>query len=144
MGKLKHGASRRTTGETVTYRRWKDMKTRVRRQPQYVSKGITVCERWQTFPPFLADLGECPPGYSLERLDNDGHYCPENCCWIPRSEQAKHTSKCHPLTYQGRTQTMNDWARELGVPHQRISKRLKRGWSVERALGQPARKWKRD
>ena len=63
------------------------MRHRCRRDPNYVERGITVCERWNDFTLFLEDMGEKPAGLSIERVVNDSHYCPTNCVWANRSTQ---------------------------------------------------------
>ena len=90
----------RTHGQhgTPTYNIWKGMRDRINRKKHkdyihYGGRGIRYCERWEDYTAFLADLGECPPGYSLERVDVNGDYCPENCCWIPFNEQMKNTRR---------------------------------------------------
>lgn len=87
--KTKHGMSR-----TRTYHSWEAMKARstnpkLRCAYRYVLRGITCCDRWmQSFENFLEDMGECPPGLTLERIDNDKGYCPENCRWDTYKAQA--------------------------------------------------------
>ena len=56
----------------------------------YGARGITMCDAWSaSFEAFLADMGPCPPGYTLERKDVNGNYEPDNCCWIPAADQSK-------------------------------------------------------
>jgi hypothetical protein len=94
MGKaktLRHGASRRGDRKKV-YGVWATMRARCRYPSQqsyhlYGARGITVCERWQLFDNFYADMGDPPPGYSLDRIDPDGNYEPSNCRWATSKEQ---------------------------------------------------------
>lgn len=83
-----------STQETLTYQRWISMKARVRsKHPDtyrhYGAKGIQVCDRWlNSFENFLEDMGECPTGLTLDRIDSDGHYEPGNCRWADYKTQA--------------------------------------------------------
>lgn len=104
---------------------------------RYGGRGITVCERWLKFQNFLADMGERPAGRTLERRDNNGPYLKENCRWATAAEQSRNTRRNRFMTYQGRTLCVTDWAKELGMPRERLKARLESGWTVERALGTP-------
>lgn len=119
---------------TLTYRRWTDMKQRVRRNPNY--KNIQICDRWTSFEYFVKDMGECPIGYSLERLDNTGGYEPANCTWIPIPDQAKNTRRSLRFCHQGEVQPVKEWCRRLNLNEYTVYSRINRGgWSIGQALG---------
>ena len=103
----------------------------------YRDRGITVCARWQeSFENFLADMGARPtPKHTLERIDNDRGYGPDNCCWATRFEQMKNTRTTVMVEYGGRRLCISEWARETGIKIGTISSRLQRGWPPGRALG---------
>ena len=123
-----------------TYNCWRNMKARCsnpnnHKWPVYGGRGISVCERWQTFSSFYADMGDCPEGHSIERIDNDGNYEPSNCRWANSIDQMNNQSTNTLLTHNGKTQTLSQWAREVGIHHTTILQRINRGgWSVDRAL----------
>lgn len=134
-----HGESR-----SVEYGIWQGMLERCYRPgsqayANYGGRGITVCDRWRSsFEAFLADMGRRPsPDHSVDRKDNDGPYSPDNCRWATQVEQANNTRANHLVTAHGRTQTIAQWARELGIGWNAIGERLKAGWSPEEAVSTP-------
>lgn len=106
----------------------------------YGGRGITVCERWlNSFTNFLADMGEPPEGRTLDRIDNEGDYEPGNCRWATQRDQVRNRRTTRNLTFDGRTQSIAAWATELDLTYGTIRDRLRRGWSVDRALTQGVR-----
>lgn len=129
---------------------WNNMKQRCSNAarddyPLYGGRGITVCPEWAGFPAFLAWAME--NGYedhlTLDRIDTDGPYCPENCRWATKKEQANNRRSNRVLTLDGRTQSMTQWAEELGIDASTLWRRLHYGWPVERALTEPVHTEKR-
>jgi hypothetical protein len=110
--------------------------------PDYGGRGIIVCDRWLSFENFYADMGSRPSlEHSVDRKDNGGNYCPENCYWATKVQQNNNTRRNRFLTHNGKTQTVSQWAREIGISittlHQRI---FICKWTVEKALTTPVRK----
>jgi hypothetical protein len=130
--------------ETPTYIIWNGMIARCCR-PQsrgyqwYGARGIDVCERWLTFENFLHDMGDRPPGMTLERRDNDRGYAPDNCYWATRQQQANNTRRNRYLIIAGERKSLATAAAESGIPYSRLKKRLDLGWSIEEALSAPLR-----
>lgn len=104
---------------------------------RYGGRGIKVCKRWNSVHLFFEDMGHPPEGKTLGRKNNDGDYEPANCRWETQEQQNNNTCRSRYVTWQGRTQTIKSWAEELDLEPRRISERLRRGWSVERALTVP-------
>lgn len=135
---FKHGSH-----ETRIYGRWEGMIQRCTNPKatgysNYGGRGITVCERWRDFRNFLADMGEPPPRMTLERIDNNGDYCPENCRWGTHKQQHNNKRVNHRITYNGETATMKQMAEKYGINYGALCNRIKRaGWTVDRALTQP-------
>jgi hypothetical protein len=90
---------------------------------RYGGRGIKVCERWEDFETFAKDMGQRPAGATLERIENDGHYCPSNCRWATRQEQARNRSSNRIISFRGRSQTLAAWSEELGLSKNTVSYR---------------------
>lgn len=108
----------------------------------YGGRGITVCERWRNFAYFLQDMGEPPEGGTLDRIDNDGPYSPENCRWATTKQQCNNRRSSVWLSFNGETRTEAEWADLMGIHKGTLWNRLNRGWTVERALTTPPRRTK--
>ena len=132
---------RHTAGRVVSriYSIWNNMKRRCYnpKSPNYSyygGRGITVCDSWHVFENFLADMGEPPSGMTLERIENNVGYCRENCRWATKSEQANNRRSNRILEFDGKSQTMAQWAEETGIKWDTLYNRLRSGWPIERVL----------
>lgn len=131
----RHGAS-----NTPEYRAWLNMRRRCydKNQPYYKhygKRGIRVCKRWLKFKNFLKDMGNMPaPNYTLERKKVNGNYQKSNCRWATQAEQTRNKRNSRKLTFEGRTQTITEWARELKMQRKTISFRLNKGYSIAQAF----------
>ena len=109
------------------------------RYGSYGARGIRVCDRWSCFRLFAEDVGNRPDGMTLNRIDNDGDYSPENCEWATYETQAQNRRDNSNLTFNGQTLCITEWARRLGVSREALRNRIQRGWSVEDAICRPFR-----
>lgn len=147
-GAQRHGGS----GERL-YRVWGDMRNRCYDKNRkcyhsYGGRGIRVCDEWlhdySAFRDWAMSTGYDPnaePGEcTLDRIDNDGDYSPGNCRWVPMDVQRLNKQNTWRLEYKGRILTLHDAAKVAGITENTIRDRIKRGWSVERAIEQPARR----
>lgn len=139
--KCKHGHSK-LGGVTKTYMAWASMKKRCSnpnhsRYKNYGGRGIKVCKRWMEFTGFLEDMGESPEGMSIDRVDNDKDYSPDNCRWTTLERQANNRTDNVYLVYDGRKQSLADWARDLGFNRFTLKSRINLGWSAEKVLTTP-------
>lgn len=146
-GKRKPHLGTHNMSGTPEYKIWKGMNRRCyeparREYPRYGGRGIKVCEAWRkSFEAFYWDMGPRPSAsHSLDRLDVDGDYTPENCQWATHNEQARNKRNNRLVTAFGETKTITEWCHERGLTLQQFHKRVNvRGWPVERALIEPIR-----
>lgn len=143
---LKSGVLRRRHGMTNSPENyaWRHMLSRCRNPKNknfadYGGRGIEV--RYVSFQEFLDDLGPRPaPGYTVDRLNVNGHYEPGNCRWATRLEQGEHKRNNTYITHNGRTLHLSAWARDIGISKDTLRQRISRyGWSVDRALTTPVK-----
>lgn len=128
--------------KTPTYGTWCCLRNRCLKPtdpsyPRYGGRGITVCERWKVFENFLADMGEKPAGMTIERIDNDKGYEPENCRWADRTEQARNRRSNVILMVRGDEMLALDFIRRFGLDRKRTYWRLKRGDTPDQILENP-------
>lgn len=134
---ITHGYSK-----TRIYKIWKGMKKRCNNQNSsvykfYGGRGISVCNEWmQSFELFYA--WSIANGYkenlSIDRIDVNGNYCPDNCRWVDVETQHTNTRRNHMITIDGKTKILRDWSIESGVPASTIIRRLKDGWLEKDAV----------
>lgn len=138
----KHSA---TTGRVnkSEYVSWTEMKSRCTNPKAsffsyYGGRGIKVCDRWMnSFTAFMEDMGEKPsPSHTLDRIDSNGDYTPENCRWATRKEQLRNTSRTVLIEFRGEVKCRTDWAASLGMSAHTLRYRI-REWGIERAMTTP-------
>jgi len=137
-----HGAIR-----TATWNSWQAARQRCHNPsnhnyPNYGGRGILFDSRWDNFAVFLADMGERPDETTLDRVDTNGPYSPENCRWSTYRQQGNNRRDNRTLTVDGVTRTIAEWAYSVGMARGVLYNRIDAGWDVERALTTPTRKMK--
>lgn len=128
IGGYKHGGK-----GTPAYQSWKNMRARCNNvnHPRYMDwggRGIKVCDRWDYFANFWADMGHKPDGHTLERVDNNGHYGPDNCVWASIKTQ---NSNQRPRKDRRQLSgvPLTEISIETGVPYSTLVSRQSKGWS---------------
>lgn len=126
------------------YKIWENMKTRCTNPKNemyryYGGRGIFVCDSWKhSFAEFYKDMGKCPPGMSIDRIDNNGDYKPENCRWADTETQRNNRSNNNLITYQDKTLSIAQWSRNIGISSGTLRGRIKTSkWPIEKALTTP-------
>lgn len=121
---------------------WSGMLKRCRGTNKYYGgRGISVCNRWrESFSNFLSDMGRRPsPKHSLDRIDNNKGYFPQNCRWATPQEQARNKSNNRRIVVRGKTKTLIEWEELSGISTVNIDARIRRGWSTYKAISTPVR-----
>lgn len=127
---------------TTTYHSWQAMLQRCR-DPNckdfkwYGARGVRVCKRWSNFRNFYADMGERPPGTSLDRTTGSRVYSKRTCRWANKFEQKHNRNDNIQLKFRNKTQPLAVWARELNMNFETLRHRLIRGWTPRRTLSTP-------
>jgi hypothetical protein len=128
------------------YQVWRGMMKRCydpewKNYEDYGGRGIKVCKQWHDVRSFISDMdNDYKQTLMLERRDNSADYSPDNCTWATPLEQANNKRNNRVITFNGKTQTLQQWSRETGIHYRTINSRLDlMGWPVEKALTTPPR-----
>ena len=141
-----HGFGRRSAKRLPEYSAWMDMRSRCNNPKNmayhlYGGRGITICSRWDDFMNFLIDIGMRPSNkHSLDRIDVNGPYSPENCRWVLREIQDNNKQNTRTITWNGEPLSMAQWERRLGLTKGVLHLRLKMGWLLDRAMTEPVQR----
>lgn len=135
-----HGNTTHGKFGTQIYRVWSNMLTRCTnpnhtQYKDYGGRGIKPCEEWLKFENFYADMGEIPPGMTLERRENDKGYSKNNCVWATQQQQSVNRRNNRVIEYQGVKKTLTQWAKDTGIPKSTLHNRIVVfGWELNRAF----------
>jgi hypothetical protein len=134
-----HGLSR-----TPAYSSWVAMMHRCHDPassafPSYGGRGVAVCQEWHDFANFYGDMGDRPPGHTLDRIDNGRGYEPGNCRWADKYTQSINRCTTIWLSAAGVSRPLVEWAARIGADPQVIYQRLRRGWPEEKSATTPLR-----
>ena len=149
IGNFKHGGRKERL-----YSVWQSMKSRCLNRNdtfyyRYGGRGIRVCDDWldyEKFRTWALSSGYDPNSEyrkcTLDRIENDGSYCPENCRWVAQKIQNNNRSSNHIVTNgDGVSKTLSEWSRIVGIKKDTLRRRIcDRGWDVDRALTEPVHK----
>lgn len=137
-----HGMS-----NTPTYKTWVTMRKRCTNPHNsdyylYGGRGIKVCERWSSFENFYLDMGERDEGMTIDRIDPNKDYSPDNCRWATNLEQARNKRNVRFVTFNDMTKSLHEFCEELKLNYYTVNTRLvQQKWTVERALSTPTGKF---
>lgn len=136
----KHGQT-----NSRAYAAWSNMLSRCENSnvpgyKNYGGRGLKVCKQWHKFAVFFADMGQCPPSYTLERKNNSKGYTLKNCVWAARKQQANNRREAADVlkaSYKGRTLSIHEWSVITGIAPSVLWQRRRRGWDVKSMLTIP-------
>ena len=137
---MKHHNQTHGLSKTRAYKSWQNARSRCvnplnKDYPHYGGRGLSMEKDWICdFASFYAEIGECPEGFSLERIDVNLGYVRGNCKWIDKSEQNMNKRNNHLVTYKGKTQNIAQWSKETGIPSRKIQERLGYDWELDRVF----------
>ena len=136
-----HGGS-----NTRLFRVWCGMRERCstpscKAYANYGGRGISVCDEWNDYAVFYkwAVSTGYEDGLSIDRIDSNGNYCPENCRWATSTEQANNTRRNVKIAYKGVSHTISEWSKIFGIKYTTLYMRLQRGMSIEKAFRNPTK-----
>jgi hypothetical protein len=115
------------------YGAWRAAKHRCTNQksaayPSYGGRGITMCDEWMNDPrAFYRDMGPCPKGLSLDRIDNNRGYSPDNCRWTDQKTQSRNQRRGISITHDGLTLPIKEWAERTGIDYRTLLMRWRKG-----------------
>lgn len=132
-----HGLSNTRLYQTYNNMKSRCYKTYAKEYENYGGKGITICDEWlNDFQKFYdwAMMNGYADNLSIDRIDNNKGYSPENCRWVDMSVQNNNTRRTRKIEYNGETHSVSEWSRIIGLSRNTIVKRLKLGWNIEKTL----------
>jgi hypothetical protein len=140
--RLRHGFANRPEFYIWSSMRRRCTNPKAQQYKDYGGRGIRVCERWNLFDNFIADMGPRPKGkypsgrakYTIERKDNDGDYSPKNCVWATYKQQSYNRQRQRLVRFRGKTRSLASWVDDLGLNYKIVHQRLARGWTVSQAF----------
>jgi hypothetical protein len=130
------------SSEHPLYSTWHGMRQRCNypkheQYSDYGGRGIRVCPEWDDFLTFVKDVGDKPsPVHQLDRKENDGDYKPGNVHWVTAKQNARDTRRSNRVLFQGESLTVSEWAERYNIDPIVLGGRLRRGWSMERAVSE--------
>lgn len=102
---------------------------------RYGGRGISICKEWGSFENFIKDMGQPPSNkHSLDRINSDGNYEPNNCRWSTQKEQCNNQKRNKVISFSGLTMNLGEWASFLGIKRSTLGNRLNNGWTISKAL----------